>query len=76
MENGNNIWDLTKREEEIVSLMLEGISTVKIAEQLSLSPRTVETHKRNMFIKCRVKSSVELVVFVMRNGLTSQLKVA
>ena len=55
--------------------MLEGISTVKIAEQLNLSPRTIEVHKRNMFLKCKVRSSVELILYVLKNGF-SKLKAA
>ncbi|PCI94229.1 MAG: hypothetical protein COB15_14580 [Flavobacteriales bacterium] len=51
------------------------ISTVKIAEQLNLSPRTIEVHKRNMFLKCKVRSSVELILYVLKNGF-SKLKAA
>ena len=75
MKNKITIWGLTDREEEIVNLMLEGISTVKIAEQLNLSPRTIEVHKRNMFLKCKVRSSVELILYVLKNGF-SKLKAA
>jgi len=67
---------LTNREKEIVSLIIAGNSTVEIANILDLSPRTIETHKRNMFIKCRVKSSVELIVFILQNGILNQAKVA
>ena len=76
MEKGKkNMWSLTTREEEIVNLMLEGVSTIDIAQQLNLSPRTIETHKRNMFLKCSVNSSVELIVCVLTNGF-GQLKAA
>ena len=76
METGRkNNSSLTKREGEIVNLMLDGVSTSMIADELNLSPRTVETHKRNMFLKCQVNSSVELIIYVLRNGFT-QLKAA
>ena len=72
----DNFWNLTSREAEIVRLIIDGSSTTEVAKQLDLSPRTIETHKRNMFLKCRVNSSVELIVFVMKNGFYKQMQVA
>ncbi len=60
---------LTLREQEILRLFVEGLSNQEIAKQLSISVRTVETHKSNMMQKLNFKSTVELVKFAIRNGL-------
>ncbi|MCY7358903.1 MAG: response regulator transcription factor [Rudanella sp.] len=51
---------LSEREAEIVQLISEGISTKQIADQLCLSPRTVETHRKNIYRKLNVHTNVEL----------------
>jgi DNA-binding NarL/FixJ family response regulator len=42
---------LTAREREVLELMAEGLTNVAIAEELSLSPKTVETHVASVFMK-------------------------
>lgn len=60
---------LTKREIEIIILISAGKSSQTIADELFLSPLTVETHKKNIFKKLQVNSSVELVKFAHDNKL-------
>jgi DNA-binding CsgD family transcriptional regulator len=60
---------ITKREQEILQLMVKGLNTPKIAETLNLSYHTVENHKRNLRKKTSTKTSVELMYFVMNNNL-------
>ena len=60
---------LTKREIEIIKLISSGKSSQVIAEELFLSPLTIETHKKNIFKKLQVNSSVELVTFAHENNL-------
>lgn len=60
---------LTGREKEIVRLTAQGLSTPEIAEQLYLSPHTVNTHRRNIYKKLNVANIKELVAFVHENGL-------
>jgi len=43
--------DLSTRERELLSLMAQGLSNAGIAKALFLSPKTVETHVRSIFIK-------------------------
>lgn len=52
---------LTKREKEIASLCCEGLQDKEIAARLNISERTVGTHKVNIFKKCGVNNTVELV---------------
>jgi DNA-binding NarL/FixJ family response regulator len=60
---------LTKREKEILLLISEGITTVGIATQLSLSPLTVETHRRNLLQKFEVKNVAALIKLAVQQGL-------
>jgi len=61
---------LTKRELEILKLFSEGQSNRKIAAGLFISVKTVESHKNNMMQKLKIKSSVDLVKYAIRNNLT------
>jgi len=60
---------LTDREIEIIKLVAEELSNQEISEKLFISPRTVETHKRNMISKLDVKNSIGLVRFAINQGL-------
>ncbi|WP_029985421.1 response regulator [Pedobacter jeongneungensis] len=51
----------TKRENEILRLIAQGKTTAGIADELFLSPLTVETHRRNMMQKLDVKNAIELI---------------
>ncbi len=52
---------LTRREKEIVQLLIQGKSTQEISEALFLSFLTVQTHRRNLLNKYQVKNLVELI---------------
>ena len=60
---------LTEREIEIIKLVAEEFSNQEISEKLFISPRTVESHKRNMISKLDVKNSIGLVRYAISNGL-------
>ncbi|WEZ85691.1 helix-turn-helix transcriptional regulator (plasmid) [Rhizobium sp. 32-5/1] len=51
---------LTKRELEIVTLILKGHSTLSLAAVLSLSPNTVKVHRRQVYAKLNISSQAEL----------------
>lgn len=53
---------LSKREQEVVKLLLEGKSNKLIASALSISDRTVEFHLRNIYEKSDVSSRTELIL--------------
>ncbi len=52
---------LTKREKEILHLIAEGKTTAVIAEELYLSPLTIETHRKNLMQKFKVKNVAALI---------------
>ena len=62
---------LTHRQEEILQLLAEGHSAKEIANMLSISPRTVETHKYNMMQELNLKTTADLIKFAIKHGLTS-----
>jgi DNA-binding CsgD family transcriptional regulator len=51
---------LTRREREIAALAASGVPSRQIAEQLFLSPRTVESHLHNAFVKLGVSDRAAL----------------
>jgi two-component system response regulator NreC len=60
---------LTSREREVLQLLVEGKSNKEIAASLSLSPYTVETHRRNLQEKLNLHSFAELVLYAVRKGI-------
>jgi DNA-binding NarL/FixJ family response regulator len=61
---------LTAREREIVQLLAEGNTNREIATALSISAKTVETHRSAIMRKLGLKSIADLVRYAMRNGIT------
>ena len=59
---------LTPREKEIVKLIAKGFTVDTIAEKLFLSRYTIETHKKNIFLKLQIKNIAELVRKAMYLG--------
>lgn len=68
-ETGTNVETLTLREIEVLQLLAKGYTNRQIAEQLSLSPRTVEGHRANISGKLGLHSRVELVEYAEKHGL-------
>ncbi len=62
---------LTKREQEITKKIAEEMSNQQIADNLHISLRTVETHRRNIMQKLNVKNAVSLVRYAVQNQLIS-----
>jgi two-component system response regulator DctR len=52
--------ELTEREREVMSLVVQALPNKLIADQLHISVRTVEVHRARVFEKMNVKSAVEL----------------
>ncbi len=60
---------LTRREREILMLILQEYSNNRIAEKLFISPLTVETHRKNIFSKANAHSPVSLLRYAIKEGL-------
>jgi DNA-binding NarL/FixJ family response regulator len=60
---------LTRREKEILKLIVNELTNHEIADKLFISPRTVETHRRNLIQKLGVKNTIGLIKFALNSGL-------
>ena len=63
--------DLTKRECEVLSLMIEGLNNKQIAEKLTVSPSTIKSHVSNILGKLEVTSRTEAVILALKNHIIS-----
>jgi DNA-binding NarL/FixJ family response regulator len=60
---------LTPREREIVQLLAEGKSSKEVAESLTISVKTADTHRANIMRKLDLHSVTELVRYAVRNQI-------
>ena len=63
--------DLTEREREVLTLMVEGLSNTQIAGRLGVSSSTIKSHVSNILSKFGVASRTEAVALALRNHLSS-----
>lgn len=59
----------SEREMEVIKLCCDGYLSKEIANKLDISPRTVDNHKRNIFQKLGINSSLELVKYALTNDI-------
>jgi DNA-binding NarL/FixJ family response regulator len=62
---------LSEREREIFQLIAEGHSNKEIADLLSVSPSTIETHRAHILEKLDIHNIAELVLYAVRRGVIS-----
>lgn len=62
---------LSEREREIFQLIAEGHSNKEVADLLTISPATVETHRSHILQKLDVHNTAELVLYAVRRGVIS-----
>jgi DNA-binding NarL/FixJ family response regulator len=62
---------LTRRELEILQMIVDGQSNKEIAAVLDLSPNTVSVHRANIMDALGIHKTAELVVYAIRNGLVN-----
>jgi len=67
--NAGNNFDLSSREREIISLLVDGLSYKLIADKLFISYETVHSHVKNIYQKLHVNSVNEAISKALRNKL-------
>ncbi|CAL2057336.1 response regulator transcription factor [Tenacibaculum sp. 190524A05c] len=60
---------LTEREVEVLKLITQELSTAEIAEKLNITVKTIETHRRNLYKKIKVKNVVGLAIYAVKNNI-------
>jgi len=60
---------LTNREREVLHLAAEGYTNTEIADQLSISPRTAETHRANLMHKLGLRTHTDLIRYALRREI-------
>lgn len=60
---------LSKREQQVLELVAEGLTTPEIGKRLDISPKTVSRHRERIMNKLNLHSATELVKFAIRTGL-------
>jgi DNA-binding NarL/FixJ family response regulator len=60
---------LTAREQEVMVLLAEGLSTSRVANKLFISPKTVENHRNNIMRKLDLHNIIELTRYAAKLGL-------
>jgi two-component system, NarL family, response regulator NreC len=63
---------LTRREKEILGLVATGLTNQQIADQLFISPRTVDTHRTNIMQKLGIHDLANLVRYAIEHGITTE----
>ncbi|AQG78483.1 response regulator [Spirosoma montaniterrae] len=59
---------LTPREVEVIGLIRQGLTNPQIADRMNVSFYTIETHRRNVYLKLDVNSTADLIRFMEENG--------
>jgi len=62
---------LTSREQEVLALIANELTSEEIGEKLFISKKTVDHHRQHLLEKCGCKSTVGLVKYAIKNGLAS-----
>jgi DNA-binding NarL/FixJ family response regulator len=66
----DNLYDtLTPREQEIMGMVAEGLSTNEISERLFISPKTVENHRSSIMRKLDLHSTIEIARYAAKLGI-------
>ena len=63
---------LSERELQVMLMITKGVKVQEIAEQLHLSPKTVNSYRYRIFEKLGIKNDVELTLLAIRHGLISE----
>ncbi len=62
---------LSRRERQVLALIVEGKTSIDVADALRIAQSTVEVHRRNIMRKLQVHGIANLIKYAIREGLTS-----
>jgi DNA-binding NarL/FixJ family response regulator len=54
---------------DVLDLVCKGLTTHEIADKLFISPKTVEVHRTNIFLKTNVRNTAELIIWAVKTNL-------
>ncbi|MBT5704740.1 response regulator transcription factor [bacterium] len=60
---------LSRREQDVVRFVVDGLTSKEIARKMKLVPRSVETHRYRIMKKLELKNVVDLIAYAEKNGL-------
>lgn len=63
--------NITRREREVLELIVQGYTSQAIAEELFISPRTVDTHRSNIMQKLEINNTAGLVRYALEHDLVT-----
>ncbi len=64
---------LSVRELEVISLMASGMTISNIAQELSLSPKTVSTYRTRILSKLELKTTSDIIKFAINEGFANEI---
>ncbi|HJT68944.1 MAG TPA: LuxR C-terminal-related transcriptional regulator [Terriglobales bacterium] len=67
---------ITRRDEEVLKLLVQGCSNKEIANELNISPRTVKQHLRTLFLRAGIKQGRKRVILATAMFRKEQVHVA
>lgn len=70
-ERNETVKALSEREEEVLRLVAEGLTTAQIAQKLYIAIHTVERHRSNIMDKLDLHNRAELIKYAIRTGLVN-----
>ncbi|WP_328590334.1 response regulator transcription factor [Veronia nyctiphanis] len=62
--------DISRRERAVLYLVAEGMSSKRIADELEISARTIDAHRRNIKQKLGLKTTAEMITYALNNNIT------
>ena len=68
----SGVVSLTKREQQVLDLIWNGLKNHEIGKQLRISPKTVEAHRANMMKKLRTNNAAQLLKSCFEQGFLRQ----
>jgi DNA-binding NarL/FixJ family response regulator len=63
---------LSARELEVISLLSSGMTLSKIAEKLSLSPKTISTYRKRILEKLNLNTTSDIIRYAIKEGLSEE----